>query len=379
MLGTLLTTREIVVVCGPGGVGKTTTAAAMGVAAALRNDARVLVLTVDPARRLATSLGLQAFGNNETPVPASAFSDAGLHPRGELFFAMLDTKKSWDDLVSRHAPDAITAAAIMANPLYDNITGRFVQSHDYIAMERLYDIHSSGRYDLIIVDTPPSRNAIDFLDAAQRMADFFSSRFLRWLIAPYRSRFVSVASKPFMQLADRVLGSDFLQQIADFFVLFQTMYDGFVERATAVDRLLHDRRTEFVVVSTLETAPASEAAFFIEALRARGFSLGAVIANKTLPVGLQSPDAARLARLWHTPAGRAAAALELDKITSANPLLDSVLEAAALNFERLSVTAAKQHELRRSFGRGDVPVIDLPLQLADVHDVAALAALLATL
>lgn len=377
MVDSLLTTREILVVCGPGGVGKTTTAAALGVAAVMRNDARVLVLTVDPARRLATALGLQAFGNNETQVPASAFADAGVKARGELFFAMLDTKKSWDDLVNRHAPDAATAAAIMANPLYDNITGRFVQSHDYIAMERLFDIHSSGRYDLIIVDTPPSRNAIDFLDAPQRMAEFFSSRFLRWLIAPYRSRFVSVASKPFMQLADRVLGSDFLQQIADFFVLFQTMYDGFVERATAVDRLLRDRRTDFVVVSTLETAPAAEAAFFINALRERGLSLGAVIANKTLPAEMQSKAAARLAHSWMTAEGRTAAGLALDKVTASSPLLDPVLESMALNFERLSVTSAKQHDLRKTFGQGNVPVIDVPLQLADVHDIAGLATLAA--
>ncbi len=375
VLSTMLTTREIIVVCGPGGVGKTTTAAAMGVAAVLDHDARVLVLTVDPARRLATALGLEAIGNTETPVPTNAFENANLKPRGELWFAMLDTKKSWDDLVQRHAPDAATAQAIKANPLYDNITGRFVQSHDYIAMERLYEIHLSGRYDLIIVDTPPSRNAIDFLDAPERMADFFSSRFLRWLIAPYRSKFVSMASRPFMQLADRVLGSDFLQQIADFFVLFQTMYDGFVERATAVDRLLHDRRTDFVVVSTLETAPASEASFFIDALTKRGFSLRAIVANKCLPSSLASADAARLARSLLKPGGVDAIAAALDKATAAEPLLESVLVSAAMNFERLAITATKQRDLLRAFERTGAGVTSVPLQLNDVHDIGQLAQL----
>ena len=182
-----------------------------------------------------------------------------------------------------HAPDDATRDAILANPLYQNITGKFVQSHDYIAMERLYEIHASGRYDLIVVDTPPTRNAIDFLEAPERMADFFSSRLLRWLIAPYRSRLYNAASKPFYLVADRILGSQFLADIAEFFILFQTMYDGFVERAEAVTRTLQDRRTTFMVVSTLEAAPAREAEFFIDALEGRGFHLGAVVLNKVLP------------------------------------------------------------------------------------------------
>ena len=161
---------------------------------------------------------------------------------------MLDTKESWDALVRTHAPDPQTRDAILANPLYKNITGKFVQSHDYIAMERLHEIHASGRYDLIIVDTPPTRNAIDFLEAPERMADFFSSRLLRWLITPYRSRLVNAASRPFYNVADRILGSQFLEDIAEFFILFQTMYDGFVERARAVTRTLEDRRTTFIVV-----------------------------------------------------------------------------------------------------------------------------------
>ena len=209
---------------------------------------------------------------------------------------MLDTKQSWDDLVRTHAPDAATRDAILANPLYQNITGKFVQSHDYIAMERLYEIHASGRYDLIVVDTPPTRNAIDFLEAPERMADFFCSRLLRWLIAPYRSRLYNAASKPFYLVADRILGSQFLADIAEFFILFQTMYDGFVERAEAVTRTLQDRRTTFVVVTTLEAAPVREAEFFIDALEGRGFHLGAVVLNKVLPALLRRPRRHAVAR-----------------------------------------------------------------------------------
>src|SRR6266852_1126188 len=203
---------------------------------------------------------------------------------------MLDTKQSWDDLVLRHAKDEETAYRILENRLYHNLTARFVQSHDYLAMEPLFEIHASGEYDLIVIDTPPTRNAIDFLDAPARMADFFGSRLLRWLTLPYRvggkrgSRVFNVASRPFYQMADRILGSRFLQDIAEFFLNFQSMYSGFVSRAKAVERLLHDKRTTFAVVTTLE------AERFCELLVERDFHLGALVLNKTLPDSLRDPQ-----------------------------------------------------------------------------------------
>src|SRR5690348_17769125 len=185
--------------------------------------------------------------------------------------------------------------------MYHNVTARFVQSHDYIAMERLYEVHASGEYDLIIIDTPPTRNAIDFLEAPKRMAEFFGGRLLRWLTLPYRvggrrgTRVLNVASKPFYQMADRILVSKFLEDIAEFFLAFQTMYDGFVERARGVERLLHDRRTTFAVVTTLEAAPLYEAENFCSVLRDRGFHLGALVLNKTLPDYLLDPAGASAA------------------------------------------------------------------------------------
>src|SRR5437763_11318664 len=291
----LLAAKEIVVSCGSGGVGKTTTAAAAAAMASVYLGGRVLVLTVDPARRLANALGLEGFGNIEKRVPADAFKAAGVSPQGELWAAMLDTKESWDALVLRHAPDEATAHKILENPLYQNVSGRFVQSHDYIAMERLYELHTAGSYDLIVVDTPPTRNAIDFLEAPERMADFFSSRLLRWITAPARSRVVNFATRPFYQVADRILGSQFLQDIGEFFLSFQTMYDGFIERSRAVTRLLHDRRTTFLVVTTLQAAPLREAEFFIDALGDRRFHLGALVLNKVLPGYLRAPAAGQAA------------------------------------------------------------------------------------
>ncbi|MDA8063151.1 MAG: AAA family ATPase, partial [Actinomycetota bacterium] len=199
-LDELVVGKEVVIVCGSGGVGKTTTAAALGAMAAVTHGGRVLVLTVDPARRLADALGLPEFGNEARRVPPAAFGPAGSEARGELWAAMLDTKQSWDALVHRHAPDAETEARILENPLYQNVAGKFVQSHDYIAVERLYELHREGRFDLIVVDTPPTRNAVDFIEAPERMAELFSSRLLRLLIAPYRSRMVNLASRPFYQV-----------------------------------------------------------------------------------------------------------------------------------------------------------------------------------
>src|SRR5918997_35066 len=288
----LLAAKEIAICCGAGGVGKTTTAAAAAAMSAVSLGAKTLVLTVDPARRLADALGVEEMGNVEKRIPPEAFKEAGVEPRGELWGAMLDTKQSWDELVLRHAPDRATADRILGNTLYQNVAGRFVQSHEYIAMERLYEVHSSGRYDLIVVDTPPTRNAIDFLEAPERMADFFSSRLLRWLTVPARSRVFTMASKPFYSVADRILGSQFLQDIAEFFLLFQTMYDGFVERAQAVTRTLSDKRTAFVVVSTLEASPVREADFFIEALRERRFAPRAGGADKDPPPRVLRPGAA---------------------------------------------------------------------------------------
>jgi anion-transporting ArsA/GET3 family ATPase len=379
-LESLLAAKEIVICCGSGGVGKTTTAAAAAAMAAAHLGGKVLVITVDPARRLAAALGLERFGNVETQVPPALFAEAGIEPRGELWAAMLDTKQSWDELVSAHAPDAATRDAILANPLYENITGRFVQSHDYIAMERLYEIHTSGRYDLIVVDTPPTRNAIDFLEAPDRMADFFSSRLLRWLTVPARSRVFTLASKPFYTVADRILGSQFLEDIAEFFLLFQTMYDGFVARARAVTRTLSDKRTTFVVVSTLEAAPAREAEFFIEALRARGFPLGAVVLNKVLPDWFDARDATHAAqRLCADAASLAAALAKAEPDVGDEAQVARVLGEVGESFLNFQVVARREAEQQAELAAHADVVATIPYADHDITDVAGLLELGASL
>ncbi|MGH9033310.1 MAG: ArsA family ATPase, partial [Acidimicrobiia bacterium] len=266
--------------------------------------------------------------------------------------------------------------------LYTNLTSRFVQSHDYIAMERLFEIHATGAYDLIIIDTPPTRNALDFLEAPARMAEFFGGRLLRWLTMPYRvggkrgARVLNVASRPFYQMADRVLGSQFLQDIAEFFLSFQSMYDGFVERAQAVENLLHDRRTTFGVVTTLEGAPLREAEFFCEQLNARRYHLGALVLNKTLPAYLLSPDAAVAADVLVAEAPAIAGALADD--TDAPEPADAertarVLRTVGDSFRNFAVVAKREAELRSELGRQPEVVATVPNFEIDIYDVAGLA------
>ncbi len=376
----MLAAKEIVIACGPGGVGKTTTAAAAAVMAALRHGSKVLVVTVDPARRLADALGLDGIGNAEHRVPDEAFRAAGLKPRGQLWAAMLDTKQSWDDLIRRHAPDDRTRDEILANPLYRNISGRFVQSHDYIAMERLYEIHSEGDYDLIVVDTPPTRNALDFLDAPQRMADFFSSRLLRWLIVPYRSRLVNVATRPFYQVADRILGTQFIADISEFFILFQSMYPGFVERAESVRRLLADRRTTFVVVSTLEAVPLREAEFFARELTARKLHLGAVVLNKVLPAYLRDDGATTVAEAMRERADEVAERLS-PGLGEVGPGLGDpvqirrVLSEVADSFLNFRVVALREVEEQAQLAITPEALAAVPFFDTDIYDLAGLVRL----
>jgi anion-transporting ArsA/GET3 family ATPase len=341
--------------------------------AAVKHEGKVLVLTVDPARRLANALGLQVLGNVATQVPVAAFVEAGVKPRGELWAAMLDTKQSWDALVGRHAPNRQTALRILSNPLYQNISGRFVQSHEYIAMERLYELHSEGRFDLIVVDTPPSRNAIDFLEAPQRMADFFRSRLLRLLTVPYRSRLVNFASRPFYQVADRILGSQFLQDIAEFFILFQTMGPGFIQRAEAVTRLLHDRRTTFVVVTTLEAAPAHEAEFFIDVLSSMRFHLGGVVLNKVLPEYLRDDTATATAERLVADSARVSKRVAplLGPRTDAGQVRRVLVEVAE-SFLRFQLVAQREAEEQAALGRVPDVVATVPYFETDIFDLPGL-------
>jgi len=268
-----VTVTRVVVVTGAGGVGKSTFAAALAARHAAADGTRVLLITVDPARRLASSMGVVAQGNEVVSV------EEGGAP---FSVSMLDTRLGWDALVRRVAPSAAVAERVLSNGLYRNITGRFVNSHDYIAVERLWEVTRSGLYDVVIVDTPPSRNALSVIDAAERMREFFASRLLRWLTLPASNRLVAVTSRPFFAVADRVLGSRFLSDVSEFFALFRLMEPTFTAHARDVEELLRDESTQFLVVTTAEPAPAAEARFLADELVHRGLHLSGVVVNRMI-------------------------------------------------------------------------------------------------
>ncbi|HEV1996762.1 MAG TPA: ArsA-related P-loop ATPase [Candidatus Dormibacteraeota bacterium] len=292
----------ILVLCGSDGVGKTTTSAAMAARAAWREDLRVAVLTIDPARRLANAMGLERLGNRMRKVNLEKVAGQGFAPRGTLHAGMLEAKSAWDDLIVQRAGSPALAESIMDNPFYKEISGAFVGSHEYIAMERVYDLWGSEKYDLIVLDTPPSRNALDFLEAPARMTELVSGGLLGMLARPgafagkIGLRMFSLTAKPIMGIADRLLGGSTLTELSEFLMSIEGLYEGFKQRAEAVYELLGDRTTTFMVVTTLEDVPFEEARFFVEKLKEANMHLGGAVINKVLPQFLVDVSAANLAR-----------------------------------------------------------------------------------
>ena len=366
-LEALFNQKRVLIIAGAGGVGKTTTAASLGLLAASKLSKKVLVLTVDPAKRLADTMGISSIGNEITRVDISSLQSE--EASGELFAAMLDTKKSWDDLVGRYAPNPRVRDEILNNPIYKNVASRFVQSHDYIAMESLYELHSRSQYDLIIVDTPPSRSAISFLDAPSRMAEFFSSKLLRWIIAPYRNRFVAGAFRPFYQVADRIIGSQFLAEVAEFFMLFQSMYDGFIQRAQAVEALLKSPDTSFLVVAAPEFVPVREAEFLLGALKDRGLDCGALVINRSLPRILANKTSLEAAR---NLAFDGDALLKFGPTVADSKLLASVLSQVGATFIEYSQLYQQERLLLSTLSLESGKILQAPYIEHDVTDLATL-------
>src|SRR5512143_1756857 len=235
--------KRIAVCVGPGGVGKTTLAAAVALQRALEGG-RVLVCTIDPARRLANALGLETLGNVEAHVPAHKFREAGLAPRGQLFAMMLDVKRTWDDLVARHAPDRARQERIYKNRIYQQLSSALAGSQEYMAMEKLYELATERDYDLIVLDTPPTAHALDFLEAPDRILDFLGNETARKLFSPavgatrLGARIFQLGGSYVARTLSRFTGSDVLRDVGEFLGQFQGMYDGFKERASAVRSLL---------------------------------------------------------------------------------------------------------------------------------------------
>ena len=371
-LGSRLRELEVIVCAGSGGVGKTTISAALAMAVAAAGDKRVLVLTVDPARRLATALGLQGLGSEPVEVPRQRLRAAGLPARGHLVAAQLDMKSAWDRLIERFAPDAKTAQRILANPFYQRISDAFVGSQEYAAMDTLYELHQEGEYDCVVVDTPPSRNALDFLEAPNRLSDYVGARLLSWLAGPsgIGLRAMNFAAAPFLRLADRLIGGELLAEVSDFVRQLQLLYGGVQRRARDVYRLLRSPAVGFIVVTTLDAAPFAEAEFFATKLREFSMPLRGVVVNRVLPDELRDAGAAQVATALEEDATAVPWLSEELGYRVAPDIAHSVADV----YQTLHTLALRDaRQLARLQRLGEVPVSRVPLFTDD--DVSELQGL----
>ncbi|MFE4617585.1 ArsA family ATPase [Streptomyces sp. NPDC056747] len=283
---------RIIVCCGAGGVGKTTTAAALGVRAAERGR-RVVVLTIDPARRLAQSMGIDSLDNTPRKVDGIKGSDGG-----ELHAMMLDMKRTFDEIVEAHA-DPERARAILDNPFYQSLSAGFAGTQEYMAMEKLGQLRARDEWDLIVVDTPPSRSALDFLDAPKRLGSFLDGKFIKLLMAPAKvggragMKFLNVGMSMMTGTLGKLLGGQFLKDVQTFVAAMDTMFGGFRTRADATYRLLQAPGTAFLVVATPERDALREAAYFVERLAAEEMPLAGLVLNRVHGSGAAGLSAER--------------------------------------------------------------------------------------
>ena len=282
-LGAIVREVEVVITAGSGGVGKTTSSAALAVAAA-RAGRRVVVVTIDPAKRLADALGLGSGGLGDAPTIIE-----GPWP-GELWAAMLDTRATFDALIRREAPPE-QAEQIIANRFYLNIADSLSGTQEYMAAEKLHELHGDGRFDLVVVDTPPSRNALDFIEAPHTLTRFLDHRLYRLLVAPTRrvGRALGAAASAFVKSVSSIAGGVVVQDAIDFFRAFDGLEDGFRQRAREVSALLRDERTAVVLVTSPRREAIDEAAWFARALRESGLGVDGVVVNRMQPRPVDGP------------------------------------------------------------------------------------------
>jgi anion-transporting ArsA/GET3 family ATPase len=341
---------QTVICAGPGGVGKTTCAAAIALEGA-RLGRRACVVTIDPAKRLADALGLEALTNE----PHKVDLQGSLSDGGELWALMLDTKTTFDDVVRRNAGSDEQAKAIFDNRLYRNISGALGGTQEYMAMEKLYELHSEGRFDVVVVDTPPTRHALEFLDAPDRLLRFLNNRIFRLLMLPTRAglRAIGMASQAMLRTISKVVGGAVVADAMAFFTAFEGMEQGFRDRATRVQQLLADPRTAFVVIAAPRRDAVEEAIYFADRLRQSSGRVEALVVNRMFPYFGPVPEG-------------------LDPGLVVSPGVDALLT----NLRDLDKVASReeQHVATLAGRLPGVPIVRVPFLSDDIHDLDGLGA-----
>jgi anion-transporting ArsA/GET3 family ATPase len=342
----LLEGRRMVICAGSGGVGKTTTAAAVALGLAERGK-RVAVVTIDPARRLANALGLDELDNEPRRV------DLDLEGGGELWAMMLDAKRTFDQLIEHLAPDERTRDEVFANRIYQQLSSAVAGSQEFTAIAKLYELDRDGNYDVLVLDTPPSRNALDFLDAPGRLTGFFQGRAIRVFMRPagLSGRILGRGTGMVFGILQRVTGVDLLRDLSVFFRSLGGMIDGFTERAKRVGDLLQDPATTFLIVTAPRHDPVEEAIFFHRKLREAGMPFGGLVINR-----VHQPPDEQLPAAVAADLGPALA----ERVSVATGELAALAARDATNVQRLRDRL------------GDPPTILVPELEDDVHDVEGL-------
>jgi anion-transporting ArsA/GET3 family ATPase len=370
--GDIIDDRHIIVCCGTGGVGKTTIAAVFAVEGA-RRGRNAVVVTIDPAKRLANTLGLDALSNTAHEIDRSRWDATGESPPGgRLSALMLDTKSTFDHLVATYAADEAQEQRILANRFYRNVSTALSGTQEYMAMEKLHELHEQGGYDLIVVDTPPTRHALDFLDAPRRLTRLLDNRIFRLLMMPTRAylRVASAAVQRFLRTVSKVVGTEVIDDVVAFFRAFEGMEEGFRERASSVLALLADPTSSFVLVSSPRRDAVDEATFFVERLAESAITVEGLIVNRVHPT-FGDEDVEGLRARAATLAGKAAATpVAGDGAASAERL--AALYANLADFRQ--VAERERHHVAGVQARaGRAAIAYVPFLSRDVYDFDALA------
>jgi anion-transporting ArsA/GET3 family ATPase len=366
----ILAGKDICICAGSGGVGKTTTSAAIATGMAERG-LKVCVLTIDPAKRLADSLGLKELGNEAKRVDPALIERQGIEMKGELWAMMLDAKATFDELVARQAPDEESRDRVLGNRIYQQISSALAGSQEYMAMEKLFELHTEGSFDLLVLDTPPTRDALDFLDAPRRLTQFIEGRSLRVFMRPtgIAARVAGRGATVALGMLKRIVGFDLLADLAEFFNAFSGMVDGFQARAKRVNSLLSDPHTCFLVVCGPQGEPIDEAVYFHRKLAEAKLPFGGVIVNKVhYPAEQLRGDwddlgAALVAKFEASPFSMEQAASEdlAGRVAANFADYQALAERDARNIEHLAAELRTKGVIR-------VPYLD-----EDVHDLGGLA------